>query len=238
MSGENTSGEAQGDLLNKQSSPDEIRFVSEGFDGSKLDDSYRTENGFINATKMAEDLHALKNAPAPSAPESYTIPEELADAKDDPSLVAFGGVAKEAGLSQEVYAKLVSGYSAAMARQEEAAAESAMADLKKAMPNADEVIEKNKTFWQGQLSEDSFKALAASVTDIGALKAVNEIRELLVSKGKVAAAGAEGTSVTLTEAELRTKMASDAYWNPRHPEYRALRNEVTSGYGKLYGGAQ
>lgn len=232
----------QGNLLdNDEAKPSEseIHFVSEGWDGNKLDDKYRTDAGGINATAMLNDLHELrsKQEEVPEVPESYTLPEALKEAEGSPEIAAFAPVAREAGLSQEAYEKVLTQYQEEMVKAEDAAREETMAELKRELPNADQMIEKNRTFFQSHLSEDAFNEFAATVQTAGQLKAVDEIRNMLISKGKVTPPGANSGGSSLTEGELEAMMKSDAYWKPNHPEYQSVRDRVSRGFEKLYGGA-
>ncbi|MEM7046032.1 MAG: hypothetical protein AAF442_00050 [Pseudomonadota bacterium] len=200
------------------------------------------------AAKRVLDLRRQISEKNPPPPETYqlNVPEELQDTikvdPDDPLAGLAMAWAKEQGITQEGFDKLVAGFYGLQAKQgEDVAGYQAEQEriLKKAWGDKTEAIKGELARWiTGIIGEDIKKpevinelsTMAATASGVQLLK---KIKDTIGEQALPATRDASGAGAIST-ADLQALQASEAYNDEAHPDHAATVAKVRAGYQQLY----
>jgi hypothetical protein len=183
-----------------------------------------------------EFLAPILEARKPQAPETYEfdrakLPEQLEIADDDPLLMAVGGWAKQAGLSQEQFNGLIAAYGEVVKAQLEA------------QPSVEELRRQI-----GPDFERRSKALAMRVVGIAGKAEAEELLAAIQTPAQFVAleklmragqdpslpSGVTAAVKTRTLDDLKAMMQDPRYWDPVRQD-KSFIADVESGFAALYG---
>lgn len=204
---------------------------TKGYAGGKFKTIPDLEKGYQELRKELGRRPA-----APDIPEEYSVhlPEDemfkdVDIPDDDPLVEAFKVEAKEMGLTQEQFDRLV----AMKVRTDIAMQPNHEETIKSLGKNGAELIIGIDRFFKGKLSEESYLAMRANVNDAGTVKMLAEVRDLM--KSTTPPRGGSGEELDITEADaqamLKKAIAAEKAYDPEAPKLRAKAKAM---FQKLY----
>lgn len=208
--------------------------VGEDFDPAKVPEQ------FLKEGKV--DIQALIAGATPAEPpEKYELeyPEiegltsdELKELvpEDDPVVQGFNEFAKSQKFSQGQYAEAVKWFLGTQIELDRQVLGETRAELEKMDKD---IIDRNEKFFKANLSPEAYGAMRGMMVSVSNVKLADELRKLVKGGSKLPGGGGDNVSSKLTRAELKAIMATDAYTDPKHPEYAVSRQKVADGYKAL-----
>jgi hypothetical protein len=163
------------------------------------------------------------------APQKYSPTnvdgEDLGIPEDDPDLVGFNEIAKESGISQEAYSKILSYWQQMQAER----TVNVEAEKEKLGSKADDLITGVSSFYKKHLSEEEMQTLSTMSMTADQLKVLDKIRGITSKAGDkqpaVPTPPKEKPTMEMVEAKLQE--AQDLYkQNPNDPKHLQVRKEA------------